>query len=791
MRSPPKRGTAIPKVEKLIKPVLHASPSPSPCPTEEDRAVQKPAVVFLSLSLCLGFMHPSRVAAQVRPGATIFVAPTGNDGWSGSLADPNAEKTDGPVATLECARDKIRAMKQTEALPAGGVEVVLRGGMYPLVQTFQLDASDSGTAEAPIVYCAADGEKVQVIGGRPIIGFTPYRDSILKADLSGQGFKGVYFRQLFFDGCRQHLARYPNFDPQNPYGGGWAYADGQPISMYQEVPGESRRTLHYREQDSRNWSRPEEGEVFVFTRYNWWNNIVPIAAIDREKRLVTLSDDASYAIRPGDRYYVQNLIEELDAPGEWYLDRASETLYFWPPGPLEGKTVYAPTLRALVQLGQDTSHVTIRGLTLECCEGTAVSLENTNDCLVACNTIRNVGDYGGSGVVISGGRHNGAVGNDVYEVGSNGICVFGGDRATLTPAENYADNNYIHHTGVFYKQGVGVLIDGVGNRATRNLIHDCPRFGICFRGNNHAIEYNHVRHVTLETSDTGAIYTCGRDWVASRGTRIAYNYFHDILGYGQDDAGRWISPHFAWGIYLDDNTCGVDVIGNIVARAVRGLIHLHNGRDTIVENNILVDGTQQQFECNGWTENNGWQAMLPPMVEAYESVVNQPAWKNMRNMDLHPNNAILSSGMIMANNVLRRNIFYYRKPEARLFRLWEFPLDHNESDFNLAFHFGQPLTIAYEGVKAPKIETPDAPSDQWPKWWRAAGLDQHSIVADPLFVDPDKDDYRLRPESPALKLGFQPIAVENIGPYADPMRASWPIVEAEGAREKPLVYQPH
>ena len=73
--------------------------------------------------------------------------------------------------------------------------------------------------------------------------------------------------------------------------------------------------------------------------------------------------------------------------------------------------------------------------------------------------------------------------------------------------------------------------------------------------------------------------------------------------------------------------------------------------------------------------------------------------------------------------------------------------------------------------------------DEWASW-QAQGMDAHSLVADPLFVDPDKDDYRLKPESPAFKLGFKPIPVEKIGPYQDELRASWPIVEAEGAREK-------
>lgn len=880
----------------------------------------------------------------------LHVAPNGNDAWSGSLDAPTSDKTDGPFATLQRARDALRKLK-AEAQLKGESTVLVHGGTYPLAQTLQLGPQDSGTPEAPILWRAAPNEKTVLLGGRAITGFIPFKGEILKADVASQGFKNIAFHQLFFDGKRQHLARYPNFDPQHPYTGGWAYADGQPCPMYAARPGEDQHTFQYKPADARNWSQPQEGEVFVFPRYNWWNNIVRIQSLDRETRTITLARDCSYPIRPLDRYYVQNLLEELDAPGEWYLDKKEGTLYFWPPSPLQARTVTAPTLRTLLELGPGTAYVTFRGFTFECCEDTAISLHDTTHCVIAASVIHNVGQYNGCGVSINGGKENGVVGCDISEIGSHGVSLNGGDRITLTPAGNYADNNYIHHIGVSYKQGVGVSINGCGNRASHNLIHDGPRMGVMFFGNNHIIEYNHIRHMNLETEDTGAVYTGGRDWLGARGCVVRYNYLHDMLGFGHDSKGVWRSPRFAWGVYLDDNTGGVDVIGNIVARCSQASIHLHNGRDNVIENNIFVEGGLHQVAYSGWTpEHPYWGEHLPTMIKGYESVAGQPAWKTMRHMDLHPNQAVLPDGTIMAGNVLWRNIISYRNPEAKLFEMRQVSFTHNESDHNLVWHHGLPLQTGQQTIKessgpnlAPNggFETgdPDKLPSNWhwqvrpgdskaaldgnvkfagkqslriegrgtttdaekqmlwpnfvsdeipvkpgqayrltariraaephtefammaqsylahvfywsgndknkttagPDWkeyevafrfpapgdpgyheqmksirirfdtrqttgtlwvdevtlreaasmnewesWQALGNDQHSLVADPLFVDEAKDDYRLQPNSPAWKLGFKPIPIEKMGPYRDPQRASWPIIEAEGVRENPL-----
>ena len=863
-----------------------------------------------------------------------FVATNGSD------TNPGTQEQ--PFATLARARDEARKQKD-----AGGATVYVRGGLHTITQTLKFGPQDSGTAAAPVVFRAWKNEKPVLIGGRAITGFTPWKGSILKADVAAQGFKGIAFKQLFFDGRRQTLARYPNFDAANPYGGGWAYADGKPVPMYVDIAGEAKNTLHFKPQDARTWAQPQEVEVFVFARYNWWNNIVRIKSIEPGARLATLAANCSYPIRPGDRYYFQNALEELDTPGEWHLDAKAGTLYFWPPGPLAGKAVYAPTTRTILDL-ERTANVTFRGLTIECSEGTAVTFRGTTNCVLAGCTIRNAGDYNGSGVGVSGGLCNGVSGCDIYEVGSHGVVLDGGDRKTLKAAENFADNNYIHHIGVFYKQGVGVSLTGVGNRASHNLIHDGPRMGIMFSGNNLVLEYNHIRHMNLETEDTGAVYTGGRDWISSRGTVIRYNYFHDILGYGKDAKGNWVSPHFAWGVYLDDNTGGVDVIGNIVARCSRAGLHLHNGRDNLIANNVFIEGGMLQFEYSGWTSKHTyWTNHLPTMIKGFESVASEPAWQTMRNMRLHPTNAPLADGSIMSGNVFTRNIVAWTNDAAKLVRYGQVSPANNRTDTNLYWHAGLPLKTGERGAgreaganlapnpgfedgvtgQLPKdwtwqirpknaaasvveggaggkralridaafdagkerdnypilvgrelVLTPGksyrlrgkfkstggqanaslmlqsyranvyfwasgpnsvrtgtqwqeadftfkipAPGEKgfhpemktfrvrvdWPaktgtlfvddvslreaeapdEWvsWRALGYDTHSLVADPQFENWRKDDFRLKSGSPAFKVGFERIPVEKIGPYANELRASWPIVEAVGAREKPLV----
>ena len=715
---------------------------------------------------------PTPTDPDTLPALVLYVAPAGNDAWSGMLAEPNVGRTDGSFATLERARDELRQRRKAGTLSAGGA-VLIRAGEYGLTRPFQLTAEDSGSADAPITYRAFPGEQPRLFGGTRISGFKPFKNSILQADVRTQGFTGVRFRQLYLDGQRLTPARYPNLDPARPRTGGWAFSDGTPASMYHKPPPEqeTKRVLRLRPEDLRTWAHPEDGEVNIYPRYNWGNCIVPIGAFDREARTLTLTKDVSYEMRPFDRYYVRNQFEELDAPGEWFLDPRTGMLYLWPPTPLDNAVIRAPLTENVIVL-EGAEHVTLRGLAIECCEGSGVLLRNAKNCWVVACTIRNIGGRSdwSAGIEIRNGTANGAFGNDIFDVGNFGIQVSGGDTKTLTPAGHNVENNYIHHTGLINGHGCGVGLGGVGNRVAHNLIHDTARCGIFGGGNDNLIEFNRIRHANLDSEDTGGIYVCaGQEGWMRRGLIIRHNFLTDILGFGRNE-GRWECPRYSWGIYLDDAICEATVYGNIVARTVLGGAHVHGGRDHTIENNIFVDCGKQQMTWSGPKPPN---TLEPDMRKTYEKYKDSAVYRShyAKFAALNP-----ETDGPMGGNRFVRNIICYREPQVNLYQANNYLPDQNECDYNLIWHDGAALRLNLPGIP---------PAQQWEEWQKQ-GSDMHSVLADPRFVDPDQDDYRLRPESPALRLGFQPIPVEKIGPYTHPLRASWPIVEAPGARERPF-----
>jgi len=234
----------------------------------------------------------------------------------------------------------------------------------------------------------------------------------------------------------------------------------------------------------------------------------------------------NYGYRKGQWFYGFNLLCELDQPGEWYLDREKGRLYFWPPSPLPTGRAVVSVLPTLVTF-DEVSCVTFRGLIFEAARETAIIMRGgTGNRILGC-TLRNLG---GSAISIYGGSNHGVVGCDISQCGAGGVSLDGGDRKTLTAAGHFADNNHIHHYGRWRPMySAGVSLNGVGNRATHNLIDNAPHHAIAFGGNDHRIEFNEIHSVCHESNDAGAIYA-GRDWTM-RGTVIRHNHLHDITGF--------------------------------------------------------------------------------------------------------------------------------------------------------------------------------------------------------------------------------------------------------------------
>jgi hypothetical protein len=301
----------------------------------------------------------------------VYVSLDGDDRWSGTAARPNRAGSDGPLATLEGARRAVRKITATGALPDGGVTVWVREGTYHLRETFALNRRDSATKGAPIAYRCYKNEAVTLHGGDVVGGFRRHKRKIMVADVSAivqnmhaAGDKPARRLQLFFKGERMDLARWPNRDPDDMHGGKWAYI--------QSVPGKRPTQTRFRYLGDRpsRWARPQEAEVHVFPKYDWRDCIVKIKKIDTRSKEIQLAGKAAYPFEAGRRFYVQNVLEELDAPGEWYLDIKEGKLYFWPPDKMADGDVVLSRLDTIVSL-KNASNVTLRGLNLECCGDSA------------------------------------------------------------------------------------------------------------------------------------------------------------------------------------------------------------------------------------------------------------------------------------------------------------------------------------------------------------------------------------------------------------------------------------
>lgn len=656
--------------------------------------------------------------------ADIYVSLDGKDAWSGTLAAPNADRTDGPFRTLQRARDEVRKRNATKATPPRGCVVEIAGGTYEFTETLTLGHEDSGAAGAEIIYQAREGQQVRLCGGRIVKGFHAVTDesvrsrldpsavnNVVQADLKALGVKdfgemGGGFGQgggpgleLFFSDKPMTLSRWPNdgfikiTDVLGP----------TPVDV-RGTKGCKEAVFVYEGDRPRRWVGEKNAWVLGYWFWDWAEQRQRVASIDPEKHSLTLAEPYhGYGYRKGQWFYGFNILAELDSPGEWYLDRETGILYFWPPSPIDGGQAVVSELSTLVSM-KNVSHVTLRGIVFEAARGTALTMEEGEGNQVADCLFRNLGS---SAVSISGGSHHAVVNCEITGTGDGGISLYGGDRAQLSPSGHVARNNHIHHWSRWNRMyRPAIMIGGVGQVASHNLIEYSPHMAIGFGGNDHVIEFNEIHDVCTESNDAGAIYA-GRDWT-QRGTAVRFNYLHDITGFEQRGCV---------GVYLDDMYCGTKITGNLF-RNVTMAAFIGGGRDNVVDNNIFVDckpALHIDARALGWAHDHadGWIAEGKEKGTLSGTRFRDPPY-SVRYPELP---AILDNDPAAPRgNVVSHNICVGGK--------WD----------------------DVEAKALPMVAFRD-----------------NLLEGDPGFVDAKAGNYQLRDDSPALKLGFQRIPLDQIG----------------------------
>jgi hypothetical protein len=714
---------------------------------------------------------------MTRAMATFHVNPTGANG-DGSR--------DHPFGDLVSARDAVR--RELSASPGEPIEVELAGGTYYLDRPLQLGPEDSGSAGGEVVWRAAPGSEPVISGGMPLrCQWEVHEGKILKCDV-GLQLGGRVFSQLYVNGRRQILARFPNGDSRFPGPTGYLEVTGADEWPHSEV------YFHPETFTDKEWSQPEEAILHVFPRNRWGNTQYRVKQVDREKNALILGEggwqlknisESSTGIGEGSTFFVENVFEELDSEGEWYFDSRSGVLYWYPEAGVDSTSavIEVSLLKHAVEItgapDNLACHITIEG----------IRFAHTERTFLEKYEIPSMGDwsiYRGGAVYITdaevvevrGCSFDGVGGNGVFvygrafrvsvdgcgftDVGESAVCLTGESHLELggtttceicgaehpwgwgEPSENHpreciVSNNVIHDIGVFGKQTAGVFAALCESTTiSHNHIYNTPRAAICLNDGmygGHVIEYNDIHDTVRETSDHGPFNSWGREpyWCRSQG--------HGPASHPAGDVGRYVqkqtvirfnrfSDQKGWGIDLDDGSSFYHLHGNL---CIGISIKLREGVKRLVEDNIVYKPVNPPAFHRGY-EANG---------DRYRrNIVVMDTGSDRPEVDANFQKG-KSSGAVCDIIAPPENGPWFSEFDSNLYF-------SNIGKFRALVHFARTAekkTVEYDIDK-----------------WRELGFDANSLFADPLFVDPENGDFRLREGSPAIQLGFQAFPLDSFGP---------------------------
>ncbi len=322
-------------------------------------------------------------------------------------------------------------------------------------------------------------------------------------------------------------------------------------------------------------SDPTHSNLWALGYWNWdWaHEQLPIASVDEAAGTVRLGMPHRYGLAQRGRFCVLNAPGELDAEGEYWIDRAAGCVYAWlPAGAASAEAAVSLAGAPLLAL-EGVADFTVRGVSFECTRGGAIAARGCERVRLEACGFRNIGTR----AVSLDGRAN-LVARCVFtDIGGEGVELTGGDRPSLARGDNSIEDCTFRECGRLLRSyHPAVRMEGVGNRVSRCAFIRHPHIALWFRGNDHLIEANEFSEVVYETGDAGAIY-CGRDWTA-QGTVVRGNLFRDIRG---SDA------RYQNGVYLDDMSSGITVEDNVFVRCNWGVL-VGGGRDNTLRRNTFV-----------------------------------------------------------------------------------------------------------------------------------------------------------------------------------------------------------
>ena len=688
--------------------------------------------------------------------ADLYVAPDGSDDADGSFARP--------LATIGAARDRVRELDKTGR---SGVTVAIKAGEYR-INGLAFTAADSGTPECPVTYCAYGDGEVILNGGvtldpaafRPVSGEMAARLSpeaashVVCLDLGALGvtaaeygkiytigsyntarqydgdWVGPLYCELFVNDARCSLARYPD--------SGWLKT-GEVVKMGFGRESDGSMTAVENWEDTRNpesdvykvddalaeringWKTLDDVWMFGFWKYTWADASSPVGAFDYAARTLSPKFVSVYGAIKDAPYYFFNVFEELDSPGEWYLDRAAGVLYLYAPEDFANAAVDLSLSTETLLTAENVHDLTFTGFTLKGTRGDAVQITGDRNTVSRC-LIKNIA---GTALIMEG-YDNLASENEITRTGKAGIVIKGGETETLTPGNSKADNNLIHDWSEIYQTyQPAVTLVGVGNVCSHNEIFNSPHEAITYEGCNHLVEYNLIHDVCLISDDAGAIYA-GRHW-DWYGNVIRFNAIYNLGTPGE---------HSPQGIYMDDALSGQTIYGNLLVNIPCFGLQLGGGRDLIVQNNIVIntksDAVSFDQRAADGVLRGGW---FNHCGEMYAQVLASPwqteAWKaafpEMQGLHLDP--ARSDDPMFAANAAnckVTGNLFVNER--GSIGTIEENPARFSDVSGNAVYRMN---------------------------------------AMKKLFADPANGDYRLREDAPVYKLipDFQPLPLAEIGRY--------------------------